>query len=202
MQMAEEPTSSIRDATIGITIDGFGGDKLTALAATGQPFFEFAEGSWVRPGTTGPIVRFQIICRDGYPEIDEVRIIRSEGDPEISATTLQAIPLKNIKEDAIGMLALMAYGAQHHIIDDSDIKLHRAGLNAAGPTAIAASRRRRIVTDELLQEVAGVYGADTTGKPTQAVADHFYTGHRNATRWVRLARDRKFLPDIIREDQS
>ena len=100
------------------------------------------------------------------------------------------------------MLGLMAYGVQHRIIHEGDIKLHRAGLYAAGPSAVAASRRRRIVTDDLLQEVAEVYKADTTRRPTQAVADHFFTGHRNATRWVRLAHDRKFLPDIIREEQS
>ena len=196
--MADEPTSSIRDAKVGITIDGLG--QLTELA-TGQPFFERAEGSWVRPGSTGPVVRFALICPDGYPEMDEVRIVRSEGDAEISATTLQSIPLKKIKDEAIGMLGLMAYGAKHRVIDESDVKLHRAGIHAAGPSAVAASRRRRVVTDELLQEVAEVYKADTTRRPTQAVADHFFTGHRNATRWVRLARDRKFLPDIIREDQ-
>ena len=77
----------------------YGGDNLTALAATGQPFFEFAEGSWVRPGSTGPIVRFQIICPNGYPEINEIQVIRSEDDPEITPTTLQSIPLQKIKED-------------------------------------------------------------------------------------------------------
>ena len=77
----------------------------------------------MRPGSTGPVVRFQLICPDGYPEVDEVRIVRSEGDAEISATTLQSIPLKKIKEDAITTLGLMAYGAKHEVIEQSQVSL-------------------------------------------------------------------------------
>jgi hypothetical protein len=61
-----------------------------------------------------------------------------------------------------------------------------------------ALRQYRSVTDALLREVAGVYQADTTGSPTEAVAEHFPTSKRTATRWLRLARDRGFLPEYER----
>lgn len=51
-------------------------------------------------------------------------------------------------------------------------------------------RRRRNITPELLAEVATVYReAMVAGNPpTQAVAEHFTTSHRTATRWVAEAR--------------
>lgn len=51
--------------------------------------------------------------------------------------------------------------------------------------------RRNRVTAEHLAEVAEVYRvADKEGRaPTMAVAEHFGTSHRTATRWVKAARD-------------
>jgi hypothetical protein len=68
---------------------------------------------------------------------------------------------------------------------------------------VLALRRRRVITDDFLREVAKVYKADKTGRPTVAVADHFHypdrppgvevQGKRTAIRWVGLARDRGFI---------
>ncbi len=86
-------------------------------------------------------------------------------------------------------LAAMAHDPDHP--HDPD----RGGARVdAGLSAVKASRRQRIVNDELLQEVAEVYQADETGAPTRAVAAHFPTSHRNATRYVAMARNRGFLP--------
>jgi hypothetical protein len=55
---------------------------------------------------------------------------------------------------------------------------------------IARPQRRRLVTPELLAEVADVYRtALAAGQaPTQAVERHFTTTHSTAARWVREAR--------------
>lgn len=54
----------------------------------------------------------------------------------------------------------------------------------------AAPRRRRIITAELLAEVAEVYrSAMKDGRPpTAAVQEHFTVSHSTAARWVREAR--------------
>lgn len=54
-------------------------------------------------------------------------------------------------------------------------------------------RHRYKLTDELLKEVAAVW-ASNASRPTMAVQNRFGTSHRNATRWVTLARERQFLP--------
>ena len=64
--------------------------------------------------------------------------------------------------------------------------------------APSALSRQRKVTDELLREVAEVYQSDTLGAPTLAVEDHFDKPNRTATRWVKLARHRGFLPPYER----
>lgn len=75
-----------------------------------------------------------------------------------------------------------------------------------------ALRRKRSLTDEFLMEVAEVYNNDETGQPTIAVADHYHfpgrppseevRGKRTAVRWVRLARDRGFIPAYVRPSKS
>ena len=71
------------------------------------------------------------------------------------------------------------------------------------PRAIRTpARRRRIVTDDLLRDVARIYEEDTTGAPTRAVADKLFTSHRNAVRWVALARKRGFLAEYVRAGKS
>lgn len=70
----------------------------------------------------------------------------------------------------------------------------RDGAAAAAQPATAPTRRR-VVTPGLLKDVAEVYRAayNAGNPPTAAVATHFVTSHRTATRWVGEARKAGFL---------
>jgi len=135
----------------------------------------------------GPSVRLRMAVHDGRPEVDEVKVERREGDPEITATTLSDIPLRQIADDIAEAMAGVAlvFGLVDQQPDEDAIAV-------AGESALAI-RRRRTITDELLREVAHVYESDTTGAPTKAVSDQLFTSHRNATRYVALARERGLL---------
>jgi hypothetical protein len=187
---------------------------LTTLPS-GAPFLEEAVFAWsqFKPNvtrsefeildiTTGPTVEVEIVLHDGRPEVDEVKVSRRAGDPEIDAKFLREIPLGQIAESAVVQMELWARREWAETSADSPGPI---GPDVSHPywkpvTESVAARRRRSVTDELLREVAAVYQADTTGKPTKAVKEHFPTSQRNAARYVALAKERGFINQT--EDQS
>jgi hypothetical protein len=69
-------------------------------------------------------------------------------------------------------------------------------------TALNTVRRRRDITDELLQRVAQVYNSDTSGKPTAAVAEAEYMSHRNAGRLISVARDRGYIAPVSKRQSA
>jgi hypothetical protein len=158
-------------------------------------------------------VEVRIVLHDDRPEVDEVKVTRQTGDPEISATWLRNIPLNEIVESGIEQISMLAFLLQKNRDEDDPgpvpaeaygdepwVVEPPEGLAEAQESALG-KRRRRTVTDELLREVARVYLSDSTGAPTKAVADHFPTSHRNATRYVALARERGFLPPYGEDQQ-
>jgi hypothetical protein len=68
----------------------------------------------------------------------------------------------------------------------------------SGQVALNTARRRREITDDLLQRVAQTYNSDTSGRPTEAVASAEIMSHRNAGRLIALARERGFIPPVSR----
>jgi hypothetical protein len=181
---------------------------LTTLAS-GSPFLEEGVILWSRlkpnltsaaiqnidEALTGPTVQIEIVLHDGRPEIDEIKVSRRAGEPEITATALRDIPLKRIVESGVRQMELFARRMWADTSPDSPGPVGQESHPYWAPvTESVELRRRRTVTDELLREVARVYESDTTGAPTKAVSDRFPTSHRNATRYVALARERGFLP--------
>lgn len=61
--------------------------------------------------------------------------------------------------------------------------------------AALGTHRRRSITDDLLKEVAEI-ALSNPARPTSAVADKMSTSKRNATRWIKTAGDRGFLPKV------
>jgi hypothetical protein len=61
-------------------------------------------------------------------------------------------------------------------------------------TRAAQHRARRQITDEFLREVAAVYSEAET-KPTVAVMRQFHGARATASRWIREARNRGFIPE-------
>ena len=60
---------------------------------------------------------------------------------------------------------------------------------------VRRSRRRNTVTDDFLRDVARVYRANADSAPVEAVRETYGpVGYSTAARYVKLARDRGFLP--------
>ena len=146
----------------------------------------------------GPFVSIRMAVHDGRPEVDEIKVVRRAGDPEIKATTLSDIPLGQIADGATSAVTAFVYWLTQRT-PGMDTDAHNRAADEAGEAAVAV-RRRRTITDALLREAAAVYNADTTGKPTKAVREHFPTSQRNAARYVALAKERGFITN--QEEQS
>lgn len=69
----------------------------------------------------------------------------------------------------------------------------------AGRTLV---KRRRALSDAVLEEVAEIYRANINGAPTQAVADHFDIKLRAASHRVSLARDAGKLTETARSGRK
>jgi hypothetical protein len=188
---------------------------LTTLAS-GAPFLEEAVILWSRlkpdltsaavfkidEALTGPTVEIEIVLQDGRPEVNEVKVSRRPGEPEITPTMLREIPLSRIAEHGVVQMELIARAMWAESSIDSPGPIGQESHPYYAPvTESVAARRRRTVTDELLREVAAVYQTDTTGAPTKAVREHFPTSQRNAARYVALAKERGFITNQT-EDQS
>jgi len=135
------------------------------------------------------VVDMRLEVVEGYTQLAWVRLSRVPGGP----------PMTNATMKGLNMDRLMAYV-------DEQVAL-KLWMRQAGPgsavwvkeIAPPVQGKRRTVTEDLLRQVAEIYTADDTGRPTAAVADKLFTGHRNAARYVRLARERGLIPTYREE---
>jgi hypothetical protein len=215
MATAKKPRSQQllpRSSLPGLMVESVG--EIGALV-DGTPFFEVAEFSWCPPGPgsykgpnawpvfTGPVVWVRLVLRNGHAEVEEVRIARDEDDvSEVSASFVNKLPLKKIVDEGTRQLLAFAHAlANPGFIERGDRSEMLAALQSVRESVDVARRHRRVITDEVLRKTAKVYRDDTTGMPTKAVADSFPTSHRNATRYVALARKAGLLPAYGKEEE-
>lgn len=186
--------------------------KEAAYAATEGPFYDLGDGVLfpgeveiaAKPkGSDGPYVK---LCLEIDADVGKVvcaafEVRRAAGGVPIEASTISHIKLKPLLDAA----AVWESANARAIVDieggvrgeDGRYVFNRDDTHDTEKNALAL-RRQRSVTDDLLREVAAVYQADTIGAPTLAVEDHFETSNRTATRWVKLARQRGFIPRYTR----
>jgi hypothetical protein len=146
----------------------------------------------------GPVVTIEISVSDDRPVVDAITVRRNqrEDSPEVSGRVLAAIPFTELTTRAIQKLYQHAAAEDKgHRVSSFQEALEVSEEADAAADRATSIRRRRSITDELLQEVAAIYSTDTTGKPTEAVAKALFTSHRNASRYAGLARDAGFLKD-------
>jgi hypothetical protein len=134
--------------------------------------------------------------------------------PAVSPGAIRDIDMADLIDQAISYQAVGArssiqmYGPDGPIADPAgrinipiDRMMSRSQMDSTASDAVAVHRIRS-VDDDLLREVAAVYLADDTGRPTEAVKEKLNTSKRNATRWVALARGRGFIPPYERSRKS
>ncbi|MDP9403839.1 MAG: hypothetical protein M3P85_11070 [Actinomycetota bacterium] len=106
-------------------------------------------------------------------------------DDFISADAIHRLPLPAYMRIAAAMVAMET------ATEGGVMELDPVGNEATAELEAAlgsVGRRRFVLTDEHLAEVAKVYIANPK-TPTKAVAEHFFTSRQNAGKWVRAARD-------------
>ncbi len=166
---------------------------LTRLGG-GQPFPSWALVS-VLPSGSDPMVTLRLAVREGQPVATEVTLFVT-GEGAVTKSDLRDLPLKEIIDRAVEKLASMGLAqtleAERRWAPGMDLPTDEE--TSVRRDAMALAHQRRPITDALLHQVANIYRINETGAPTKAVADMLYTSHRNATRWVAIARERGFLP--------
>jgi hypothetical protein len=120
------------------------------------------------------MVRMRVETGQGRARIAEVEVTEPEG-AGVTGVTIASIPVARLLESAVTYMAVMGSGA---------------GIPASREAAGRASRRRRPVDDDRLQEVAAAhaYGG------IEAVRDSQHVSERQAYRLLRQAREAGFAP--------
>jgi hypothetical protein len=137
-----------------------------------------------------PSLMMTIEVREGIPQCTQVTIRSTETGREVRSVDLRAARLEDWLESIVASAA--AEPTEHgYVIDDRM------------PAELAAERKRvryvragarRTITDDLLRQVAEIYRANASDRPTEAVLVAFGTSPRTAARYVQQAREREFLP--------
>lgn len=104
-------------------------------------------------------------------------------DREIPPSYLRSLPIKDLYDRA-------TYRAGAAFADARTGPGHEDPATEGAAAVRAARLRRHAMTDDLLREVADVVLSDTSGKPREAVRDHFFTSWRTASRWIAATRER------------
>ncbi len=158
-------------------------------------------------GGAGPDKKVRIEIRDGSPEVVELSWISRPGQLDIRQKDLREINLAKLAVDTYAQSGGVPFprGADGSPPTDAEItewakevRRRRIESRKSGDRQ-RAKRKNRIISDELLRQVADVYRANIHKRgPTQAVAKQFGVGDRMASTYVTKAREKGLLPKTQR----
>lgn len=126
-----------------------------------------------------------------------------EVDDEVPADEWQSLAKRLIVDFAASAEVRESAAAFMKALPDLPRRVQEAGSELSVPTEATGHRRRKI-TPEHLEEVAGIYIA-AEEKPTRAVQLHFGVSHSTAAKWVGKAREMDLLsppPEQVRNAGS
>ena len=124
------------------------------------------------------------------PVCQAIRVERNPARPPLNGSELRRLPLKNWIEFACVEAAMRPNpGVAGSWVPVGDDPARRQGAL----DDVQDSRRRRRITDELLETVATVFEEDGGG--AEAVRKKMNVSKAQAYRYVRLARERGLLPE-------
>lgn len=189
----------------GVLYGPFDDDSLAVLT-DGSPFLRrsFVQVRPVGPGTDGsePAIEIEIVVEHGSPVVAGFAVRRS-GVPDarpVAAGDVYDLPVASIIEEAIASAASASFrlAATNGDLESAAAWTAEARESAklAGDRVTAQRRRRVIMTDDLLREVAAIVSTDKTRAPTIAVKNRKHVSHRTATRWIGQAREAGYLPPL------
>jgi hypothetical protein len=140
-------------------------------------------------------VEMDIATVDGAPLCNAVKVIRHPGRPSLTGHELRRFPLGDWVAFACSMVGVGNQGGVTTTSGEWKTEAYRSDVERV----VRRARRRNTVTDDFLRDVARIYRASADSAPVEAVKDAYGpVGHSTAARWVKLARDRGFLPKTSR----
>jgi hypothetical protein len=136
-------------------------------------------------------VEMEIGVEEGAPVCNVVKVIRHPGRPSLTGHELRRFPLGDWVTYACSRFGVGNQGG----ITTTGAKWQSEQYRSDIERVVRRSRRRNTVTDDFLRDVARVYRANADSAPVAAVRDAFGPiAYSTAARYVKLARDRGFLP--------
>jgi hypothetical protein len=142
---------------------------------------------------TGPLVKMTLAVEAGEPVISGVVIERV--DEAITPKAIRDITAKWVFDQVIRQVvdvtmvlaragAFLKAGEPYRWLDEED----HAELERLGDAAVSGRRIWRAVTPQLLWQVAEIARANP-GTPNKAVMKTMHTSQRNASRWIKDAKN-------------
>lgn len=130
------------------------------------------------------IVEFTGVVEDGNVACSELRFIRANNGPSISAEWFRLFSFKELWRTATLMASYRSVAGGGRVpVAGSDFEIQDQAAAALVP------RRKHRITKELLASVAEIYKEnEESGWPTKAVAEKFNISRSTAATWVGLAR--------------
>ena len=140
--------------------------------------------------------------RDGRPQCREVHVLVTEKGHEVTVSAFAGIRIDDALEMAIKHL-FTGYSGEiddpsHRRMQQDDSKTMRYALSAVQETRSARAARKVKITDAMLRDVAEVYRANLSNRPTAAVAEHVGMEHRTGAIYVKQTRERGFLGAAVK----
>lgn len=157
------------------------GEPLTPDGRFSSPELEFGPRG-VHYRQVDRLVTYKFEIQDGVPRCVSVILGSPPGLDELTAQDLRKVQIENALAAVLDFFA--GTNAQHPYTYATS---RTAGAN------LIRKRRRHAVTEDVLREVAEVYGENIDGAPTQAVAAHFGVELRTASQRVKRAREAGFI---------
>jgi hypothetical protein len=140
-------------------------------------------------------VEMEIAVEEGVPVCNALRVLRHPGRPSLTGHELRRFPLGDWVAFACSAVGVGNQGGVATTSAEWQSEEYLADIERVARRA----RRRNTVTDEFLRDVARVYKVNANSAPVEAVRETFGPiGHSTAARYVKLARDRGFLPKTTR----
>jgi hypothetical protein len=136
-------------------------------------------------------VEMEIGVEEGVPVCNVVKVIRHPGRPSLTGHELRRFPLADRMAYACSRVGVGNQGGVATTAAEWRSEQYRSDIERV----TRRSRRRNTVTDDFLRDVARVYRANADSAPVDAVRGTFGPiAYSTAARYVKLARDRGFLP--------
>lgn len=175
------------------------------VRASGQyvPVGDRLVPEWVeldQEGDSGsPSVSTRVEVREGVPRVVRVSFESKPGQGEVRQRDLRNTEVSALLTlIAAYAVEVLDYEGEGRVEVTTSVDPETGDVWPASLEAVARARAARTITPEFLAEVAEVYRANLKTGPTKAVRERFFVSERQASNYVRAARDLGLLPETTK----